>query len=193
MGKSAKMNNLMVDIESLGAVPDGVIVQIGACYFDNEGNIGDRFLVNIDIQSSLNLGFKVDKDTLKWWFERSQLITWLSDTVSVHKALRQFREFCYKNKQAELWSHDYDKIMLLTAYKQIGEKFPISYKQFRDLRTLVALSKIKVKKPEGDPKTHNALDDCVYQVGYVCKALKSLKSVRRTYDVSATQRKSSTR
>lgn len=169
------MKNLMIDLESLSTNLYGVVTQIGACYFDNQGKIGDKFLVNIDIASSLCIGLKIDGKTLKWWFERVNLITWLNNTVNITKALAMFRDFCYKNKKARVWSHYFDIYMIEGLYTKIGQKLPFSYRNWRDIRTLVDLSGLKTKKEKGDPKTHNALDDCIYQVKYVSKALRMIE------------------
>ena len=166
----------MIDLETLSTKLYGVVTQIGACYFSDNGEIGDKFLTNIDIDSSLKKGLIVDGKTLKWWIERANLITWLENTVSLTKALSMFREFCHKNKKARVWSHNFDIQMLEGLYTKIGEKIPFSYRNWRDIRTLVDLSGLKRKKKKGeDPKNHNALDDCIYQVGYVSETLRKIK------------------
>jgi len=169
------MDNLMVDIESLGTKLNSVITQIGACYFSKEGEIGDKFLVNIDIQTCLDLGLEIQKRTLLWWLERVHLITWTKETLGLSKALFKFREFCQKNKKAKVWCHaTFDIPLLENAYEKLGQRLPFSYKLVRDIRTLVDLSRIKREKGKEDPKTHNALDDCIYQVNYVVNCLKKV-------------------
>jgi len=169
------MKNLMIDLETLSRKLYGVVTQIGAVYFNEKGEIRDKFLVNVSIQSSLDIGFKIDGETLKWWFERTNLITWLNNTITITKALAMFRDFCYKNKKAKVWSHYFDIYMLEGLYTKIGQKLPFNYRNWRDIRTLVDLTGLKIKKEKGDPKTHNALDDCIYQVEYVTKALRMIK------------------
>jgi hypothetical protein len=62
----------------------------------------------------------------------------------------------------------------------MGQSFPFNYRSVRDIRTLVDLAgltgQIKAKTTgEKDEKTHNGLDDCIYQVEYCSKCFNVLK------------------
>lgn len=163
------MNNIMLDIETLGTV----ITQIGAVYFTDNGEIGDKFLVNVDIDSCLKRGLEIQYGNLKFWLERANLITFLKNTIPISVALARLDEFCSKNKKARVWSHYYDVMILELASHRLGRKLPFHYRRWRDLRTAVDLAGLKrEKKMKGDEKTHNALEDCIYQVNYLVKALK---------------------
>lgn len=48
------------------------------------------------------------------------------------------------------------------------------HKDARDIRTLVNLSGIDLKTYDWNKKTHNALDDCKFQVTYCVDAMKKL-------------------
>ena len=174
----------MLDIECLSNGNCASIVQIGACFFDRyTGSVNplEVFSVNINIQSCIDAGLQVDGDTIKWWMD--QVIkrgepSWLKDPVPVETALGKFREFYYKiNKSALVWSHaTFDVVILSNAYRTIGQKTPYLYRNCRDIRTLVDLSGVHTKKEgEGDPKNHNALDDCIYQVKYCVECFNKLK------------------
>ncbi|HDD45108.1 MAG TPA: 3'-5' exoribonuclease [Candidatus Desulfofervidus auxilii] len=170
------MNNIMLDIETLGTV----ITQIGAVYFDDNGNIGDKFLVNVNIESCLKYGLEIQYKNLKWWLERTNLITWMKNTIPISVALAHLTEFCNKNKKARVWSHYYDIMILEFACYKIGRKLPFHYKRWRDLRTAVDLADLKKEKKKENEKTHNALDDCIYQINYLTKALKVLKNEKQS-------------
>ena len=164
------MNNIMLDIETLGTV----ITQIGAVYFSDNGEIGDKFLVNVNIQSCLKYGLEIQYKNLKFWLERANLITWMKNTIPISTALARLTEFCNKNKKARVWSHYYDVMILELACYKIGRKLPFHYKRWRDLRTAVDLAGLKREKKKENEKNHNALDDCIYQVNYLTKALRLL-------------------
>ena len=166
------MGDIMIDLETLGTV----ITQIGACYFDNQGNIGDKLLLNVNIDSSLKSGLKIEYGNLKWWLERCDKITWLKDTISLTKSLQKLTEFCNIQKSAKVWSHYYDIYILETNCNVLGRRIPFSYRRWRDIRTLVNLSGYKKPKTKGqDPKNHNALQDALYQVKYCSEVMKMLK------------------
>lgn len=198
----------MLDLETLG---NDCIVQIGACYFDWEGNIGDKFLVNISLASALKYG-QVELGELKFWLDNKNKISWLKEGKDLPVAIQRLREFI--KKKSYIWSHYYDIMVLENVCKNLNQKLPFNHKNWRDIRTLVALSGYKRQRKivskcceagvsiEGDkdlgeiatqyyvcnkckspcdvirqdPKTHNALDDCIYQVQYVIEAYKLLKN-----------------
>jgi len=176
--KGLIMNDLMIDIETLSNKKDAVITQIGACFFNRfTGEIGETFLYNVSINSSLKIGLKVNGETIKWWLERSELITWLNNTKELSWVLANLREFYYKNKECNIWCHvSFDIPILESAYNLLGQKLPFNFRKIRDLRTLVDIAGIIYNDTpkEGDPKTHNALNDCLFQVGYTVKGINRI-------------------
>jgi hypothetical protein len=167
--------HLMVDLETLGTGPCAVITQIGACWFDMEGNVGKTFSANINIQSALDVGLQVDGDTIKWWFQQPSR-TFVNNTDKITKVLRQFANFCTGAKH--VWSHaTFDMPILFNAYRECGEKIPFHYRSPKDIRTLVWLWGGKAERPERDDK-HDALADCLYQVKYVTKCYKDIQDER---------------
>jgi len=167
------MDNIMLDLETLGTV----ITQIGAVYFDWTGKTGETFLVNVNIKSCLDRGLEIRYKELKFWLENRDRITWNKNTIPLTKALEELTTFCKINKKAHVWSHYYDIERLENACQKLGQKLPFQHTRWKDIRTLVFLAGLEKEKKEnnGDPKTHNALDDCLYQVSYCCKAYRLLK------------------
>ena len=174
------MNDLMVDIETLGTIKDAVITQIGAAFFDRHtGKIGKELLINIQIQDCLDMGLKVDAGSLKFWFEQSGR-SFLNNPVPLQTALDTLRRFYKEEKGALVWAHaTFDFPILANAYTAVKQGFAFPYKNLRDIRTLVDLSKFEYIKGKGDPKTHNALEDCRYQVKYCTEAFKKLYELRK--------------
>jgi len=170
------MKDVMLDIETLGTNNDSAITQIGACYFDRyTGDIGDTLSVNIEIDSCLKKGLNVTGGSIKFWLKRKEQATFLKKPASISKGLSMFTQFI--DKKAIIWSHaTFDPIILASAYRAIDQGLPYLFRNLRDIRTLVDLSGIKSEKPkEGDPKSHDALDDCMYQVKYCTECFKALQ------------------
>ena len=80
------------------------------------------------------------------------------------------------SKQAEhVWSHaTFDFVLVMNAYQKLNLKKPFGYKTTRDLRTIVSLAGNKYDHKERADEQHNALADCIYQVGYCVEAYKKL-------------------
>jgi len=171
------MNDIMLDIEALGTKNYSVIIQVGMVYFDRyTGELGEELSVNISIQDSLDHGLKVDGATLRWWFEQENR-SWLKSPVNLGKALQMIRDFAHKNKKALVWAHaTFDFPLLDCAYEVLGQRLPFPYCNLRDIRTLVDLSKRPYKKnKDGDPKDHDGLSDCKYQIQYCVECFNLLK------------------
>ncbi len=157
---------------------DSVITQIAACYFDRyTGEIGDEFEFNIDIDSCLAAGLTITAGSIEFWMEREG--TWLKDPVSLKNALDNFSIFMNRYKGALMWSHaTFDAVIIANAYHAIGQGIPYSFRNVRDIRTLVDLAKVEYNKEEGvDEKTHDALEDCKYQVEYCVECFKELQHI----------------
>jgi len=169
--------DLMLDIETLGTGTKALITQIGACYFDRDtGEITWTFCENIQIQDSLDNGFEVRGDTIKWWFEQDKDVInkMISNAQPVTKVLGHFQTFCKVNQFDAAWAHaTFDFPILTNAYHLMKLKQPIPYRKMRDIRTLVDLSNVVYDKSKNE-KTHNALDDCIYQVKYCVECFRKI-------------------
>lgn len=183
------MKDLMIDVETMGLHEKSVVAQLAACFFDRKtGDIGEEFLVNIDIGSSLDLGMKVDGHTIYWWLKQKKEIQetlMQPEPLTVTEAAEGFVEFLteYGPKPASLlkvWCHasfDYPKIVsifqLLSKAKKTKAKLPFAYTQVKDLRTLTEVAGIDIRnyKRVG---AHNALEDCKFQVQYLVDCLNKI-------------------
>lgn len=167
------LDDLMLDLETLGTQANALIVQIGAAYFDRRsGTVGGTFRCNVSIRDSLKYGMTVSDGALKFWFDHPGR-TWLKGTYELTKALDLFAKFC--NKKARVWSHaNFDVPILSQAYYLIGRKPPFSYKNCRDIRTLVDLAALPKETHQKTDKSHDALEDCLYQIKYCLPCLWAL-------------------
>lgn len=171
----------MVDIEALGTRPAGsVILSIGACRFDETG-IGERFYRPIDVFDSLMHGLTVDADTIDFWRRQpAESKGALKPGLPLENVLVAFTDFLANElmlPQQYLWAKgpDFDLVLLTAAYQALGRKQPWSYRNARDVRTILALAPLS--RLAGEMPTsgaHHALHDAELQAKQVIAAAKAL-------------------
>jgi len=152
----------MLDIETLGNYGCSVLLQISAISFDGK----EEF--NVKLNPDKQPKSITTESTIEWWSDK-QMPVGDDDLVQSLFKLRAFL------KQAdEVWCHNFDHEILFTVCRTYDVPIPYHYKKFRDIRTLVALSGIDLKKFDWDKKTHDALDDVKFQVEYCTEAIDRL-------------------
>lgn len=167
--------HVMVDIETLGSKPGSVILSIGACEFNSNG-ITSHFYTRIDVGSSILNGLTVDQDTVNWWKaqdgEAVHAALYQGDGDHLDYALNKFAKFV--DKDTYLWAKgpDFDCVLLGEAYKAAGIKVPWSFRNTRDVRTILDLSDLPAITYNGHK--HNALSDAVCQAKDVIAAAEKL-------------------
>ncbi len=167
----SKFNDIMIDIETLGAVPYSVILSIAAVEFDmRTGKTGREFYCIVDPESCQKHGLKIEANTVLWWLTQSiearAEFTGSKSKLDITKALNQFNNFISKCEiNVNLWANSpsFDCARIREACEITGLKVPWTYKQERDCRTIMA------RYPHAIPKnkklvSHNALNDCYNQI-----------------------------
>jgi hypothetical protein len=177
------MKSVMLDLETIGGSPDGVIVQIGACRFDPlTGEIGNTFSLNVDPISGQNKGFNIDADTVLWWLKQSaeaRNSVFGEDKAPLHIFEAITRLNIFLGGGAEIWSHStFDFVIIMNHFKKLGIKPNFTYKDARDIRTLVALAGLPKTDVKREGIHHNALDDCRFQVKYCVECIQTLNMRR---------------
>ena len=174
--------DLMIDLETLGTDPNGLIVQIGACYFDRyNGKVGPTFCKNIDIQSGIDEGFTMTGSTIEWWLTQSpeaQKSIMAEPKVNVVDAMLAFNNFAQPAKA--IWSHaTFDFVLVSYHLSKLGIRPKFGFWTARDLRTIIDLAKVDVRNIKREGLHHNALDDCIAQVKQVVVCLSVLNKKER--------------
>jgi len=175
--------NITFDLETLGNTANAPIVQIGAVKFTDDGEITDKFLVNIDLESLERIkdSFVIDFSTISWWFNQSDkaiksVYGEELERMSLHKALYEFHQWIGKTADYVYWSHaTFDPPILHNNYKAVGKENPIPFRLHRDIRTLSHFAYAKVERTG---IAHNALDDCLTQADYISKGLQILNNLK---------------
>lgn len=179
------MKDIMLDLESFGTGPKGMLSSIGAVFFDlNTGETGEEFYCNVNIESSFKYGLVADGGAIKFWCqqpEEARMAMFENPTpIALPDALAQFSKFYGKHRKTNIWGNgcNFDNILLGNAYKAIGKEQPWGFTNDRDVRTLVQLGKMSGLQRQDCTREgthHHALDDAKFQVKYCSYIYKYLK------------------
>lgn len=174
------MMHIMLDIETWGIKPFSVITEIGAVAFDIEapGKVIDSFTVSIDPSDAMKVGLRVDAETIQWWMDEKQKLAldfWRkSEKVSLSLALDSFEDWltqCSPLHDFAIWGNGimFDNALLGQAYQAAQRSQPWSYIHDYDFRTIKALDRKGLLKPDIDRSLtkHTALGDALWQAHYL--------------------------
>jgi hypothetical protein len=169
------MADVMVDLETLGNGSTAAIISIGAVAFDAEsGKIESEFYVNVDPQSCVDAGLKMDVSTVMWWMKQSDEArdAFNKPAVPLELALDMFK--AWYPQSAALWGNGatFDNVILSNAYTLTGINRPWNFTKDRCYRTLKALRPDIKQEKVG--VAHNALDDAKFQALHACKLLRAM-------------------
>jgi exodeoxyribonuclease VIII len=164
----------MVDLETLDQIPTAHILSIGACAFNEDGEILDKFYYVIDAKSCMHRGLSISADTLAWWENQSEearkvLAEANSPTaVDICMTLALFSEWFKKNNIDYLWCHgaSFDEPILSYAYHQCDLEVPWKFWNVRCTRTVFDMFGLKIDR---SGTYHNALDDAISQTKTLMK------------------------
>ena len=181
--------DIMIDLETLGTEPDSPIIQIAAARFDiATGDIIDTFNQVCGFQFEHNITITID--TLKWWLNTDNEL--LKDLLNQGKnsTLSMIESFySWITNQGEideryLWGNGilFDNNMIKTHFQNFYHKYPILYRNDRDMRTIVDLAAMKLglesatefSKLHSDEniRAHDAMNDVKTQVHIIHEAYK---------------------
>ncbi|EHB0511571.1 3'-5' exoribonuclease [Escherichia coli] len=175
------MNNLMIDLETMGKNKDAPIVSIGAVFFTPEtGDIGQEFYTVVSLESAMEQGATPDGDTILWWLKQSpeaRAAICIDDTLSISDALSELNHFINRHadntKYLKVWGNGatFDNVILRGAYERAGQICPWACWNDHDVRTIVTLGRFIGFDPKMDMpfdgERHNALADARHQAKYV--------------------------
>jgi hypothetical protein len=173
------MDNVMLDLETLDTRITGVIISIGAVWFDGN-QLGAEFYGVLDIEDQYKYGRTLNPSTFKWWVNQSEAArdVFRHAPTKTSKVLEDFVDFLGKgNKWAKVWGNgsDFDNAMLGSLYETYGVQKPWSYSNNRCFRTLKSLAP-KILKPNRVGTHHNALDDAKTQAEWANGIMTWLKT-----------------
>lgn len=164
------MNNIMLDLETLGTSPNAAVVAIGACFFDiDTREIGDTLYRILDLAAVVRGGGEMDASTVLWWMARPEdarrTIYQQQNSCTPEFALQEFFRFVADNSTRDplVWGNgaSFDNVILSQMYCRHQIAQPWNWWNDRCYRTVKAgyppvnLDFIGTK--------HNAIDDAIHQ------------------------------
>ena len=168
-----------IDIETLGAKPDTVVLTIGGIKFDPmvDDGLHSEFYYRIDADEQIAMGRSVDEGTIKWWGTQSEEIKLEAMSpdgrVSVEDTLKALNKWLVGVDKLWCQGPVFDIGILENLYKKIGLHHNWSFWNIRDSRTLFGLMP-KDPRKEIDFAAHNALADAIVQSLCIQKVYKKL-------------------
>jgi len=174
------MQDLMIDLETLGTKPDAPIISIGAVWFDLEKRqIGDTFYAVLDVAEQIDSKTRfASASTIKWWLSQADAAksVFKEGAKPTKDVLALFREWIMVHagskakttKKCLPWGNGstFDITLMETLFDDYEVTCPWMYWNVMDLRTFKRFVG-KGKKVEKLGTDHNALDDAVSQVNYM--------------------------
>lgn len=171
------MQDVMLDLETMGNGPHAAIVAIGAVEFDVlTQQIGDRFYAAVDLESAVFSGGVMDASTVLWWMEQSDAARGAfaqgGDNISV--ALQRFAGWMENRSpldEVRVWGNGaaFDNVILASAYRRNNTRQPWQFWNDRCYRTVRALYPDVQMHRQGTH--HNALDDAESQARHLIAML----------------------
>lgn len=175
------LRHAMLDLETLGTAPGAVILTIGIVEFDPNTVNDDgwesslrRLKINVDLQSCLSAGLKINPGTLKWWLEqdeqaRRDAFSLDCQAVDLSCACASAAEFLTSIDR--IWAHgaNFDPPILAHAMTAVGVALPWHYRAIRDTRTILEAAGLR---HEG--RAHEPIFDCIEQARVVSSALNAI-------------------
>jgi hypothetical protein len=146
--------------------------------------LGERFYVNVDLQSCVDGGAVLEPGSFMWWLEQSddaRKALRTGQRLHINEAMIQFTSFlhdkCAAQKDVRVWGNgaDFDCVMLKEHYRRARLEAPWTYRNQRCFRTLKALYP-NVEPVYGTGTHHNALDDAIWQVEHLFSIRRALRS-----------------
>ena len=169
------MKRYMIDIESIGKQPGGVILSVGLCRFNTNGVISEEREWKLDIQEQMDKGLTVSADTLYWWLEQPGK-PWRDEGefVGMDHFLGDLDEAL--EGADEVWAKppQYDLAAISMACQIFEWDQPWHRRAERCLRTLKQFGP-KVLLPPMAGSKHGALDDAIQQAKEAGAILRALQ------------------
>ena len=180
-----EFTDIMIDLETMGKNSSSAIVSIGAVEFNIEtGETGREFYQVVNLQSCLDLGLKVQADTIYFWLQQNQAARdgiCRNNKLSLYDTLLSFNYWMQNCISGiNVWGNSvrFDVGLLTDAYLACDLEIPWDFRTERDVRTLVAFApEIKSNMPFKGT-IHNPIDDCKHQIKYCTATWKKINNIK---------------
>lgn len=184
----SRMNEIMIDLETLSLSNRARILSIGAVAFDrNTGELGASFYCSLEPpMDAISKCIVTDQSTAEWWERQSPEakaalnLNRFGYAQALDKLLVFMRQF--NQNTVKVWANDpsFDCAIISHSLAAHNLKTPWRFYNERSYRTVKDLgedlSNIDYKALDIINATkHNALEDAMYQAKVLCHTYKILK------------------
>ncbi len=172
------MQDIMLDLETMGSGPNAAIVSIGAVEFNLEtGHLGESFYQVITLSTSVQYGGVMDADTVLWWLRQDDEARQAIARPGVHitVALVEFTKWLNSYNRdvnnVKMWGNGaaFDNVILASAYR--NNMLPQPWKHWNDRCYRTVKSQHRDVKLVRTGTHHNALDDAISQAQHLIAML----------------------
>ena len=187
--------HVSLDIETMSTSKRAVVLSIGAWTFTpgvRDRSHGEGFYVTLDRASQVEGGRHVDRDTCMWWLthttDEALRATFDGEGFPVEGAIQMLDDWLKSVPPIEgVWCKGpaFDGAVLEDLCEWADVPCPITYRQWRDVRTILDAADIVSQKDLGegnrwtirhDPRIpHLALEDAIAQGLDVAAALRRIE------------------
>lgn len=177
--------HIMLDLEALDPKIGGVLVSVGAVYFDlDTGELSDEFYCELSkyaIEEQCQVYNRtISINCLQWWMQQSTKARDVfkkkdNQEHSFRQALINFQRFVRDDK-IRIWGNgaDFDNVFLADCFKAAKIGLPWSGRYNRCYRTVKSMFGHKAKLVRVGAH-HNALDDAKTQALHLIAMLKDMR------------------
>jgi inhibitor of KinA sporulation pathway (predicted exonuclease) len=171
------MQDVMLDLETMGIGAQAAIIAIGAVEFDiATQEIGERFYAVVDLESSVKSGGIMDTSTVLWWMQQSEEARSAFARSGEHIATVLMRFSVWMESRSSrddirVWGNGaaFDNVILSSAYSRNQTMQPWQFWNDRCYRTIKAqFPHIKMHRTGTH---HNAVDDAESQASHLIAML----------------------
>lgn len=168
------MDNLMLDIETLGTKDNTIVISIGAVFFDPKtGKTGGEFYTKVNYQDQIDKGRRPDQSTIEFWMNQDEKArkVFREEGVSTEEALNRLCYFINRDSEVNKckpWGNgpSFDLTILESLFRDFGINHPWRFYNIRCLRTFKEYI-YDGKDLVREGVYHHALDDCKHQIKVV--------------------------
>lgn len=164
------MNNIMLDLETLGTRPGSAIRSVGAAAFELDGGEpAPTFYKKVRSMSCWVAGLTVDQGTLDWWARQPQEVQdeLKVGTEDLRDVVTAFHNWFRQTGAQFVWCQggNFDEQMWCAAARAVGvTTVPWKFWNARCTRTIYHAAGLDPRSVPREGAHHNALDDAVHQV-----------------------------
>jgi exodeoxyribonuclease VIII len=170
----------MVDIETMGGIPDGAIIAVGARLFTKDA-ILQGFEVYVNPETAKQYG-RVDESTMEWWSKQQAEVYAQVFSGKIHPAdaAMKFTTFIQQHKPVTIWAYppQFDIQIMQNWFKRVGLEWPFHYRAERCARTMKAWGAsygLDFEDCYEGISKHLPLDDATAQAKVIQKIMRELK------------------